>query len=543
MYIRNVSALEKVLPTSSISAPEYNEGSCLKNEEFSYQVAFIGERDRFMQRMKVDIISDISDCIQVYQVGNVPVTMPTYLNDCDNDYITHDVSVIPDILSEYDGYICASRHHYKALWLSVKTTPETSAGEHEIKLLFSLNGEPQGESVFKLNVIGAELPEQKLKFTQWFHCDSIATYYHQKPLSDAHWNSIDQFMKMASDHGINMILTPVVTPPLDTAVGWERPTVQLVDIACEGGIYSFSFEKLDRWLALCRKNHITHLEISHLFTQWGAEHCPKIEVLEDGILTKKFGWHTDSLGDEYRQFLSQFLPALTAHLKKNWDSQKIYFHISDEPSEKHLERYGKLYQMIKPYLQGFMTMDALSNIDFYKSGCVDVPVVATDEVEAFLEEKIDNMWVYYCCGQFRHYLSNRFIAMPSYRNRIIGTQLYKYKIKGFLQWGYNFYYSQNSLRPINPFYENDADGAFPAGDAFSVYPGPDGPLPSLRLKVFAQALQDVRAMELLESLIGRDRVMELVDAQRTITFRDYPRSADYILGLREQVNAWIAENL
>jgi len=543
MYIRNISALEKVLPASCICAPEYNEGSCLRNEEFSYQVAFIGERNESAKRMKIDLISDISDCIQVYRVDNVPVTLPTYLNDCDNDYITHDVAVLPDILSESKGYCTTSRHHYKALWISIKTTEKTPAGVHVINLRFSYNGDIQGESAFKLNVIPVELPAQKMLFTQWFHCDAIATFYHQQPLSEAHWNSIDRFMKMASDHGINMILTPVVTPPLDTAVGWERPTVQLVDIACENGVYSFSFEKLDRWLALCRKNHISHLEISHLFSQWGAECCPKIEVMENGALTKKFGWHTDSLGVEYQHFLSQFLPALTAYLKEHWDPQKTYFHISDEPHKDHLERYGKLYELIKPHLQGFVIMDAMSNIDFYKSGSVDVPVIATDSVEPFLEENVENMWVYYCCGQYRDHLSNRFIAMPSYRNRIIGVQLYKHKIKGFLHWGYNFYYSQYSLRPINPFYENDADGAFPAGDAFSVYPGPDGPQAALRLKVFAQALQDVRAMELLESLIGRDRVMKLVDAQGSITFRDYPRSAEYILMLREKVNALIAENL
>ena len=43
---------------------------------------------------------------------------------------------------------------------------------------------------------------------------------------------------MATDHGINMILIPVLTPPLDTAEGGERTTVQLVDITYENGKFT-----------------------------------------------------------------------------------------------------------------------------------------------------------------------------------------------------------------------------------------------------------------------------------------------------------------
>ena len=47
--------------------------------------------------------------------------------------------------------------------------------------------------------------------------------------------------------------------------------------------------------------------------------------------------------------------------------------------------------------------------------------------------------------------TNRFIAMPSGRNRVGGFLLYKYGINGFLHWGFNFYYSQNIFcitRPV-----------------------------------------------------------------------------------------------
>src|SRR5690606_38890715 len=100
-------------------------------------------------------------------------------------------------------------------------------------------------------------------------------------------------------------------------------------------------------------------------------------------------------------------------------------------------------------------------------------------------------------------VSNRFFSLPSVRNRIIGVQLYKFGIQGFLHWGFNFWYSQYSVKAIDPFRVTDAGGAFPSGDAFVVYPGPEGPLDSIRWEVFREALQDMRALELLEQLAGK----------------------------------------
>lgn len=119
--------------------------------------------------------------------------------------------------------------------------------------------------------------------------------------------------------------------------------------------------------------------------------------------------------------------------------------------------------------------------------------------------------------------------MPSTRNRILGIQLYKFDIVGFLQWGYNFWYSQYSKYPIDPFKVTDAGQAFPSGDAFAVYPGEDRyPLESLRL---------------LEELIGREAVIEMLEEglDEPISFRRYPTDDEWLLKKREQINRKIAE--
>jgi hypothetical protein len=96
-----------------------------------------------------------------------------------------------------------------------------------------------------LKSFSAKLPKQKLIRTEWFHSDCLSTYYKTEAWSEKHWAAVGSFMKNAADHGINMILTPVFTPPLDTAVGGERPTVQLVDVKVFGRQVFLRFQKAE----------------------------------------------------------------------------------------------------------------------------------------------------------------------------------------------------------------------------------------------------------------------------------------------------------
>ena len=266
---------------------------------------------------------------------------------------------------------------------------------------------------------------------------------------------------------------------------------------------------------------------------------------ENGQLQKRFGWHVAANAPEYRKFLEQFIPALLEELRRLEVDQQTYFHVSDEPTEDNRDEFMLARTMILDLLKGYPILDTISHISLYQQGLVDIPVVALDYLPEFLKERPAHLWTYNCCAQTRE-VSNRFMAMPSYRNRILGLQLYKYQIEGFLHWGYNFYYSARSRKRINPFITTDGLNAFPSGDAFSVYPGSDGePMESIRLLVFHDALQDMRALELLESLLGREAVLKLLEeaTKDPLTITSYPRNAEYLLNLRERINSAIEENL
>jgi len=120
-------------------------------------------------------------------------------------------------------------------------------------------------------------------------------------------------------------------------------------------------------------------------------------------------------------------------------------------------------------------------------------------------------------------------------------------VEGFLQWGFNFYNAKFSIHTIDPFRCTDGDAGYPAGDPFLVYPGAGGrPLSSIRAEVQDDALLDLRALRLLEALAGRDFVKTLIleiAGMDAMTFKDYPRDAEFLLTLRERVTAEIEKRV
>lgn len=570
--VKWVSSLEKVFPDREPEGAAWEKApSFLEGEVFSLQCAFRVSED-MAGTARVEISGPFAGYVKVREVCPVPSRYSGRVLEEGRERI-YAPGLYPDLLKELrDDRVRLYPGQWHALWLTVecgrreasvvhsrnfdgksseeaeqKNREEKEAlpfGTHELELtLLPDEGEAVKKSL-KLELVPVSLPEQTLIHTEWFHTDCLADYYRVEPWSEEHWRIVEHFLEYYAKMGMNMVLVPVLTPPLDTAVGWERTTVQLVDIREEAdGRFCFDFERLERYVELCRRVGIRFLEISHLFTQWGACAAPKVMVWRDDVQVQKFGWDTPSDSPEYLGFLEQFLKELTAKLTDwGWEG-KAFFHLSDEPGEDVLARYTFLREKVSGWIAPYPVMDALSDYAFYESGAVDRAIPSMDSLPLFAEKGAEPLWTYYCSGQWKG-TPNRFLAMPSCQVRVLGVLLYVYQATGFLHWGYNFYNSQLSLEHINPYAVTDAGGAFPSGDSFLVYPGPDGkPEDSLRMLLILEAMQDLRALQLLESLQGRESVMALIhkEAGEELTATQWPRDAAFLLKLREKVNEALKE--
>ncbi len=550
IFAKPISALEKCFMDESYeSKAQLDRGSALRGEEYAFEIAYTTDDATFYPKREfiVKVDSPIADYVTVRTVEQVPVRMACY-PDADDNYLRKTPGFYPDLLRPVNSGNTAyfTYGELKALYVTVDVPEALAGGDYPIRISFtSFEGEEAASVTHTLHVIDAVIPEQKLKVTEWFHTDCIANYYGLEAFSDKHFEYIEKFMKCAVKNGINMILMPVFTPPLDTAIGGERLTTQLVGVRETESGWEFDFTLLERWVEIAKRSGVKYHEIAHFYSQWGAAFAPKIVGYDkNGEWKKLFGWDTPALSDEYRGFLNAFVPALLAKFEKlGLDKDSVVFHISDEPALEHLENYSKARAQVETLLDGYVIMDALSDFEFYKTGALSHPIPSNDHIVPFLEAGVENLWTYYCCGQGKD-VSNRFVAMPTARTRIMGAQMWKYNIAGFLQWGFNFYSTQNSVDPIDPFAYADNDYFVPAGDTFAVLPGLNGePWETLHMKGFTMALQDMRAMDLAAELTSREEVLAIIDPDGEMTFAKYPQSMEWIEDMRAKLDAIIEANI
>ncbi len=539
IHIRTLSSLEKVFSDEPLKASPQIETSALRGEIVSFQIAIMAETD-VSRWVRIATRSPFAGT-RVRAVELVPCRYPS--TGFDDNFLRTTPGLFPDpLLPVEDDLYLLRPNQWQSLWVSVPVTKDCKPGKHSLEFEISGTDVPsEARAAFTIEVLEAVLPQQTLIRSEWFHADCLYKFYNVPCWSEAHWDLLEKYFANAAEHGINMLLTPLWTPPLDTKVGGERPTVQLLDITKDGPRYSFDFAKLERWFVLGRRCGFTHFDFAHAFTQWGAAFTPKVVVTEGGVEKNLFGWHVAANDPEYANFLRQLIPPLLEVVKAHGLEKHIFFHVSDEPSLAQLESYRAGATLLRSLIGDIPVIDAISNIDFYDTGAITIPIPANDHLEAFHQRKIPDLFTYFCVAQWNK-VPNRFLAMPSARNRIMGLMLYLYDLTGFLQWGYNFWFTQHSLKQdINPFFITDAGGCFAGGDPFAVYPGKDGPIDSIHHEVFTEGLQDLRALRLLEQRIGRERTLALIHEgwDSPLTMTEYPRDAAWLLDLRRRVNAAI----
>lgn len=519
----------KVFPDDERLASTYRGGSFLCNEPYSFQLAYrsVGT----VIPVYAEIGGDFPlESIAEYAVQNVPVLQVSAFAK-DENFEAHGVGMYPDILmrrqtvSEVvnDGFwqpryfesgestlLYALPDCWQSLWFTLNEQGTVPAGRYTvtIRLRSQKDRRVLAENAVDIQVIGVPLPKQTTVYTNWFHYDCLSDLYRVPVFSQRYEDMLRSYVGNAVRHGMNTLLLPAFTPPLDTSVDRERMTVQLVDIVQQGDRYTFDFTRMKHFIELVFGCGIQYLEHSHLFTQWGAKHAPKIVAEVDGQSRRVFGWDTEASGEAYRSFLQQYLAALRRFLADEGLTDRVFFHISDEPcTQAAFASYEQAANGIRDLLQGLKLCDTFSHRSYFDRSYVTTPIVVVPSAPDFRDYD-GGYWLYYTGENSRDLYTNRLITTTNGRCRILGVQMYYYGATGFLHWGYNYYYDTLSHGLFDPG-RNPCGYAMHPGTSYLVYPQMDGTcLPSMREKLMMEAMCDIRALQCLEQGIGREKVCE-----------------------------------
>jgi hypothetical protein len=149
------------------------------------------------------------------------------------------------------------------------------------------------------------------------------------------------------------------------------------------------------------------------------------------------------------------------------------------------------------------------------------------------------------------------IDYPAMAYRVLPWMCWKYGLRGLLYWSVNYWTTNPYQDPMNTQWQQNGNGSL-------YYPGPEGPVSSIRLEVLRDGMEDYEYLHLLQQLVTRARsdaaamsetkLQELVaQAERLLaidpklveSMRTYSKEPDVLLSQRsavaemiERLRAW-----
>lgn len=370
--------------------------------------------------------SDSGVGVRIRRVGYVPV--PHYNTPVIDG---HHEGTLPgyvgDPLFDEDSVLLWSGET-AAFWLTIQTDHTCRPGPQRVRLAADFGGRVHHCELI-VDVCDVTLQQRRdFPVTNWFYADALCDFYGIEPFSDAFWPIFRRYVRDITSHNQDTLYVPVFTPPLD---GVKRPT-QLLKVRRRGpDRYAFDFSDLRRWIRTARRCGIRQFEFSHLFTQWGAANA--IRIYHGQGADERLLWpaKTSATGKTYREFLTQYLPALKRFLQREGIMDRCFFHLSDEPhGPTHQANYAKARTMLREFAPWMKVMDALSEVEFARKGLIDMPIPTIRTVQKFLDEGIP-CWTYFCCSPRGKYL-NRLMDTPLAKIRMSGWLFYRTGVRGFL---------------------------------------------------------------------------------------------------------------
>jgi Arc/MetJ-type ribon-helix-helix transcriptional regulator len=243
------------------------------------------------------------------------------------------------------------------------------------------------------------------------------------------------------------------------------------------------------------------------------------------VLPERLGGY-ERFSPEWTALYKRLMAPILEHLERRGWLKLAYFYWIDEPPPEQYDYVKRGMAALKeaaPGVRRLLTFcyDAAPLPTFY--GFVDlwVPVMNLFNEQAARERRAlgEEVWWYVCTGPKAPY-PNNFIDHPAITHRIRYWMAAKWDLDGDLYWGMTYWRGKNG-RLRNPYEDGQSEtpegGYWGNGDGRLLYPPvrqppPEGaepviapPIPSLRLALIAEGIEDYIYVKLLKQLVERGR--------------------------------------
>ena len=323
----------------------------------------------------------------------------------------------------------------------------------------------------KIEVFAVTIPSEKnLYISNWYRLDNIAAQHNVDIWSPEHWELIDKYADLMARTRQTHFWIPNEIREIS-----KNPD----------GTYAFNFGRTKQLIEMFLAKGFTHIEGNLIYA--------RASFWDDTFIVNVLDKTYPAKSPEAYEFVSQYLKAWRAFLLDNNWLDLLHQHVGDEPIEACKDEYRILSSIVRKHLPGVPLMEAVETYDL--DGAVDIWIPKNNYFNENRDkfERIRNngeeLWFYTCCYPGGHYL-NRLWDMPLIRTRLLHWGNYRYDLKGYLHWGFNWCDTDK-----NPFDQKDI--FFPPGDTHISYPAGREVWGSMRLEAMRAGVQDFELFNML----------------------------------------------
>lgn len=526
------TSLKRVFPASPVGTTTNLHLMAARNGQVSFQACL---QNRRVDALDVDCtVLDAEDLKpQVRKVGYV--LMPHFTpntGSAELDGIGLLPGLVPDPLYPTSTARVAPWEN-QAFWITLKIPADAQPGRRELKIRWSFNkGASSAELPVTLEISPLIIePRHDFPIIHWWRGEAIWDWYKTDMFDERWWQLTEAYLTNMLAHGSDVVYVPIFFNRRET---FKRPCQLLVVDVPKPDEYTFDWSRVKRFVEMSKKIGFRKFEWSHLWIYWGVENPIRVYTKtggkDDCVYEMTWPPDTQATSDTYIKFLRQFLPQFHTFLVEHEILDYSYFHLSDEPgSDKDVVNYRKAREVLWRLAPWMKVMDALSDIRYGREGLTDIPIPVVSSAQNYIDEKIPH-WVYYCCAPLGPWI-NRFFDTPLPKIRMTGWLFYRLRAQGFLHWGFNYWHKLEREELTDPFTDATAAcyPAIPSGDPFMVYPGPDGPIDSIRWEVFTESMQDYAILQ-SAGVKSDDPMLSPIK-----TYADFPKNERWIEDTVERI--------
>ena len=360
---------------------------------------------------------------------------------------------------------------------------------------------------------------QHLRITNWFNLKNIAKYHRLTMWSEDFWAMLRKYARLMRQYRQNVFWAPKEVV-MDRGRS-KRP--------------KFNWARFDRYVRLFLDEGFDWIEGCHFADSTCAD--DPYQHSGDYVVS---GTNLPALSIEGQEYVYRMATELWAHVKsRRWD--RIYIqHVCDEPTAVDVVAYLRMANLLRQAMPGVRLMDAMCPPDLIGALDVHVPGASDIQIPGYArdpdwereltfenfrrvaERKNCEFWLYTCCGPRGGGL-NRFLDFPLLKTRLLHWLNHVEGAAGYLHWGLNMYQQGQDPFKHSVGQPSQAGHRFrlPPGDTHIVWPGDDGPWPSLRFEAMRDGIIDCELMRARAAREQGDKAVKRIVRQGVRSVIDY----------------------